>query len=114
MPRNNRAVFVRDSIFRLNTAPQVCQVVAKQDTPTRRISVALTEDEVDWIDCSCCQVRRHEWHGVTRSAFVRALVQAIKERPLALTRVSSEEELVDAVRRAIEGSHEPAQRGPAS
>lgn len=102
MSRSNRTMFLRDSVFRFGARPQVCRVEVKAGSPCRRISVALTEDEVNWLDCACCEIRRTGgWRGVTRSALLRALIRVVREKGVALSGIAGEDELVDVLRREL-------------
>jgi hypothetical protein len=74
------------------------------DTPPRRdadphqTSVWLSAEEVGWIDRQLLRMRQSGWRGVTRSAFIRALIRASMHRTPPLVGVSSEEELEQRLR----------------
>ena len=114
MPRSARPSFVRDSVFRLGAKPQVCEKIPEPFTPTRRHGVSLTDDEIDWLDCRCCEVRRNGWRAVSRSALIRAILETVRARPLALAGACGEAELVDKVKRALGPEHSaiPSEDGP--
>jgi hypothetical protein len=97
MARSKRTIS-RDSVFRgtgaSNAAPQApAQGIPAQETPTRQTAVWLAEEEVDWLDSQCQDIRRGGWRNVTRSAFIRALIRAAMERSPEVSGVSGEQEL---------------------
>jgi hypothetical protein len=97
MARSKRTIS-RDSVFRGtgagNAAPQApAQGVPAQEAPTRQTAVWLAEEEVDWLDSQCQEIRRGGWRNVTRSAFIRALIRAAMERSPEVSGVSGEQEL---------------------
>jgi hypothetical protein len=109
MPRSKRTI-ARDSVFRPSGEPPVPQGVSEPAAPTRQTGVWLTDEEIEWLDTWCREVRRGGWRGITRSAFIRALIQAMRSRSPDLAGVSGEAELVEALKQAIE----PAPSAPSS
>ena len=96
MARAKRTI-TRDSVFRGTggdaASRPVEQGIAPQDTPTRQTAVWLAEEEVEWLDGRCQDIRRGGWRNVTRSAFIRALIRAAMERSPDVRGVSGEQEL---------------------
>ena len=96
MARTKRTI-ARDSVFRgtgADTAPRpVEQGIAPQDASTRQTAVWLAEEEVEWLDGRCQDIRRGGWRNVTRSAFIRSLIRAAMERSPDVGGVSGEQEL---------------------
>jgi hypothetical protein len=74
------------------------------DNPTRpeadshQTSVWLTPEEVGWIDAQVLRMKQSGWRGVTRSAFIRALIRGAMHATPSLIGVSSEEELENRLR----------------
>ena len=101
MPRSKRTI-ARDSVFRPSGEPPVTQGLSESEMPTRQTGVWLTDAEVEWLDSRCQEIKRGGWRGITRSAFIRALIQSIQEKPLDLTGVSGEAELAECLRQALE------------
>ena len=101
MSRAKRTI-ARDSVFR-STATQTAEAPrqAEEPLPTRQTNVWFTDEELDWLDNHCQQIRRSGWRGIKRSALVRALVQAIKDKPIDLAGVSDEAELVETLKRVL-------------
>ncbi len=97
MPQSKRTI-TRDSVFR-GTAPDdpssvsTKQGISAQEPPTRQTAVWLADEEVDWLDARCQDIRRGGWRNVTRSAFIRALIRAGMERSPEVSGVSGEQEL---------------------
>jgi hypothetical protein len=88
----------RDSVFRgtgagASAADQLAQGIAAHEAPTRQTAVWLGEEEVEWLDGKCQDIRRGGWRNVTRSAFIRALIRAAMERSPDVGGVSGEQEL---------------------
>jgi hypothetical protein len=96
MARSKRTI-ARDSVFRGTgsslSVEQPLQGVAPQEPLTRQTAVWLAEDEVEWLDSRCQDIRRGGWRNVTRSAFIRALIRAAMERAPEVRGVSGEQEL---------------------
>ena len=101
MPRAKRTI-ARDSVFRSTASPTVeAPRPAEEPLPTRQTNVWFTDEELDWLDNHCQQIRRSGWRGIKRSALVRAVVQAIKDKPIDLAGVSDEAELVETLKRVL-------------
>ena len=96
MARSKRTI-TRDSVFRgtgsSSSVEQPMQGVAPQEPLTRQTAVWLAEEEVEWLDSRCQDIRRGGWRNVTRSAFIRALIRAAMERAPEVSGVSGEQEL---------------------
>jgi hypothetical protein len=66
------------------------------DTPGRgeadahQTSVWLTPEEVGWIDAQILRMKQSGWRGVTRSAFIRALIRGAMHATPSLAGVRSE------------------------
>src|SRR5215211_4104516 len=105
MPRTKRTIS-RDSVFGSRGETPVHQgVVDADEDKTRQTGVWMTDQELDWLDSRCRDIRRGGWRGVTRSAFIRALVQAVQDKPFEpeLAGVTGEAELVQAIKRGLDG-----------
>jgi hypothetical protein len=103
MPRTKRTI-ARDSVFGSRQAAGPTQGISRpEDEKARQTGVWFTEDELDWLDSRCRDIRRGGWRSVTRSAMIRALIQAVQDQPLEieLTGVTGEAELAQAIRRAL-------------
>ena len=103
MPRTKRTI-VRDSVFGQPNTPPVAQGTTSSDEDkTRQTGVWLTDQDLEWLDSRCREVRRGGWRGITRSAFIRALVQAVQDEPFEdeLVGVTGQAELVQAIQRAL-------------
>jgi hypothetical protein len=86
----------RDSVFR--STGQTTQASPQQGVSapvqTRQTAIWLSDEELDWLDNHCQQIRRSGWRGITRSALLRALIQAAMARQMIdLSGVSGEVEL---------------------
>src|SRR3954462_5140945 len=93
MPKSKRSI-TRDSVFRTTeqgSAPT--QGVAVPETRTRQTAVWLADEETDWIDTRLQEIKKAGWRGVTRSAFIRALVRAAKQHNVDVGGVTGEAEL---------------------
>jgi hypothetical protein len=62
----------------------------------------LTDADVEVLDWWVFQLRRSGWRGVSRSACVRALLQAIRDRQINLQGITSEADFAAAIRRALD------------
>jgi hypothetical protein len=103
-PTNKRATISRDSVFRRPESvqtPAVRQGITEAAPLARQTGVWLVDDETDWIDDCCRGIRKGGWRGITRSAFIRSLIQAAKTKQFDLTGVSGEIELTEALKKAI-------------
>ena len=86
----------RDSVFRSTASDtqQPVQGVKPPGKPNRQTAVWLSDDETDWLDERCGEIRRGGWRSITRSALIRALIRAAMEQPPELSGVSGETELL--------------------
>jgi hypothetical protein len=126
MPRREPTI-KRDSVFRFGDQTQPEQPAQAEDTPqqplpatateepqtttaeaqhaekpaNQQTSVWFSDEEIDWLDTHCHTIRRSGWRGIRRSAFVRALIQALKEKRLDVAGVTNEQELVEAIKRSL-------------
>ena len=103
MPRTKRTI-ARDSVFGSRPAAGPSQGISRpEDEKARQTGVWFTEDELDWLDSRCRDIRRGGWRSITRSAMIRALIQAVQDQSLEteLTGVTGEAELTQAIRRAL-------------
>lgn len=96
MPRPKRTI-ARDSVFRA-TANAAAPAPATRrappaEQPRFQTAVWLGEDEVEWLDSRCLEIRHSGWRSITRSALIRALIQASMENPVNFKGVADEEEL---------------------
>ncbi len=86
----------------LETQPAVAEKpVQAAASANHQTSVWFSDDEIEWIDQHCQTIRRSGWRGLRRSAFVRALIQALKEQPLQVAGATDEQQLVEAIKRAL-------------
>ena len=93
MPRSKPSI-TRDSVFRSTgdaSAPK--QGIQKPEVRTRQTAVWLADEETDWIDARLQEIKKAGWRGVTRSAFIRALIQATMTRGVDVGGVTGEAEL---------------------
>ena len=93
MARPRRSI-TRDSVFR--TTGQVAtpaQGIGKLEAKTRQTAVWLTDEETDWIDARLQEIKKTGWRGVTRSAFIRALIRANIQHAVDVGGVTGEAEL---------------------
>ncbi len=92
-----KRTIARDSVFRGTGGDAPGQTPAQgippQEAPTRQTAVWLAEEEVEWLDSRCQDIRRGGWRNVTRSAFIRSLIRAAMERSPDVRGVSGEQEL---------------------
>ena len=93
MARPRRSI-TRDSVFRTTgqgTTPT--QGIGTPEAKTRQTAVWLTDEETDWIDVRLQEIKKTGWRGVTRSAFIRALIRATMQRTTDVGGVTGEAEL---------------------
>ena len=69
------------------------QGLVKEETKTRQTAVWLTDEETDWIDARLQEIKKTGWRGVTRSAFIRALIRATMPRTVDVGGITGEAEL---------------------
>ncbi len=96
MARSTRTI-TRDSVFRGTGAVPVEsqeQGLAVSATLTRQTAVWLADDEVEWLDNRCREIKRAGWRTVTRSALIRALIRAAQEDSPELAGAAGEQDLV--------------------
>ena len=111
MPRSKRTI-ARDSVFgSSNTDNAVSQGVSEPTATTRQTAMWLSDEEVDWLDSCCQQIRRGGWRGITRSALVRSLIQVAQTKPLDLSGVSGEGDLVETLKRELDGEDNGVESG---
>ncbi len=93
MPRPKRSI-TRDSVFRTTgSAPAPKQGLGRSEAETRQTAVWLTDEETGWIDEKLQEVKKTGWRGITRSAFIRALIRAAMQRAIDVGGVTGEAEL---------------------
>jgi hypothetical protein len=93
MPKPKRSI-TRDSVFRTTgdiSLPK--QGIEKSDVRTRQTAVWLADEETEWIDARLQEIKKAGWRGVTRSAFIRALIRSTMGRPVDVSGVTGEAEL---------------------
>jgi hypothetical protein len=89
-----RRSITRDSVFRTTgQAPTPAQGLGKQEAKTRQTAVWLADEETDWIDTQLQEIKKSGWRGVTRSAFIRALIRATMQRKIDVSGITGEAEL---------------------
>jgi hypothetical protein len=71
---------------------------ASREADTHQTSVWLAPEEVGWIDAQLLRMKQSGWRGVTRSAFIRALIRGAMHATPSLVGVNSEEELEQRLR----------------
>ena len=93
MPKPKRSI-TRDSVFRTtHEAPTPKQGIRKPEVKTRQTAVWLTDEETEWIDTRLQEIKKAGWRGVTRSAFIRALIRAAIQQQVDVSGVTGEAEL---------------------
>ena len=92
-----RTTIVRDSVFRRPEAGAATrpQGLISPQGETRQTAVWLADEETEWLDDRCREIRRDGWRAITRSALIRALIRAAMARPPELAGVSGEAELTE-------------------
>jgi hypothetical protein len=85
----------RDSVFRSTTqGTKPTQGLSTQEDKKRQTAVWLTDEEMQWLDARCTEIKNNGWRGVTRSSFIRALVRVAMEQRTDVKGVSGEVELI--------------------
>jgi hypothetical protein len=92
--KSSRSTIGRDSVFRVTKdSPPPSPQPETQESETRQTAVWLSDDEITWLDNQCQVIKKGGWRGVTRSALIRALVQASMQKDSHLEGATSETEL---------------------
>ncbi len=94
MARSKKSSITRDSVFRRTETDVTVQAV-EEEVLTRQTAVWLSDDEINWLDNQCQQIKQSGWRGITRSALIRALVQAAMQSEPTLSGVNTEEEITE-------------------
>jgi hypothetical protein len=93
MPKPKRSI-TRDSVFRtIGKVSTPKQGISKPEAKTYQTAVWLTDEETGWIDIRLQEIKKAGWRGVTRSAFIRALIRAAMQRKVDVGGVTGEAEL---------------------
>jgi hypothetical protein len=93
MPKSKRSI-TRDSVFKTTDKTHIPhQGISKPEAKTFQTAVWLTDEETDWIDSKLQEIKKSGWRGVTRSAFIRALIRATMQRKVDVEGVTGEAEL---------------------
>jgi hypothetical protein len=93
MPRPRRSI-TRDSVFRTTgQASAPAQGLDQPEEKPRQTAVWLANEETDWIDTRLQEIKKTGWRGVTRSAFIRALIRATMQRQIDVSGATGEAEL---------------------
>ena len=93
MPKPKRSI-TRDSVFRTTReSPTPKQGISKVDVKTRQTAIWLLDEETEWIDTKLQEIKKAGWRGVTRSAFIRALIRAAIHQKVDVSGVTGEAEL---------------------
>ena len=80
----------RDSIFGRTAAVTTPVQGIRDEKKATQTAVWLADEETNWIDDRCTEIKRGGWKGVTRSAFIRALIQAAMDKQLDVAGVTGE------------------------
>ena len=98
---NRKRSITRDSVFKTTGSGVVTpqQGIPKQETQMHQTAVWLADEETQWIDEQCQQIKKSGWRSVTRSAFIRALIRASMEKRADLLGVTGEAELTERLSR---------------
>lgn len=94
MPRAKHTIS-RDSVFR-GTGPltePLTQGTLPPEVPNHQTAVWLGNNEIEWLDSRCQEIRRAGWRSITRSALIRAIIRAAMEQQIDLSGTSGETEL---------------------
>ena len=92
---NPKRSIMRDSVFRTtgNEVVTPKQGIQKQEQQMRQTAVWLGDDEAQWLDQQCQQIKKGGWRGITRSAYIRALIGAAMQSTTDIEGVTGEAEL---------------------
>jgi hypothetical protein len=78
--------------------PPPKQDISPPEATPHQTAVWLTDEETGWIDARLLEIKHAGWRGVTRSAFIRALIRMTMQRSLDVRGVTSEGELAQRLR----------------
>jgi len=98
MPAPKKTI-TRDSVFRRAPAAAerpvqgITQGIPENDAPNRQTAIWLSDDEIEWLDDHIQQIKRGGWRSATRSALVRALIQARMQDDIDLAGATGQAEL---------------------
>ena len=86
----------RDSVLRgtREQATPPSQGLTADETPNRQTAVWLADEEIEWLDDRCQDIKRGGWRSITRSALIRSLIRAAMEKSPDLSGVSGEADVV--------------------
>lgn len=97
MSKSKRSI-TRDSVFRSTTPGNVPAQGIEKEPQTHQTAVWLGDEETQWIDTQLQEIKHSGWRGVTRSAFIRALIRASMRPGLDVAGVTGEAELEERLR----------------
>ena len=84
----------RDSVFRsTQQGTKPAQGISTQEDKKRQTAVWLTDEETQWLDAQCSEIKKSGWRSVTRSSFIRSLVRVAMEQKIDVKGVTGEVEL---------------------
>lgn len=85
----------RDSVFRSTAqGTKPIQGITTLEDKKRQTAVWLTDEEMQWLDARCTEIKNSGWRSVTRSSFIRALVRVAMEQKTDVKAVTGELELI--------------------
>lgn len=76
----------------------------EEKSPTRQSAIFLEERHIDWLEDRCRDARRRGGRAIRKAAIIRALLDVAMESPIDLGGLRHEEDLVERVRRGLQGS----------
>ncbi len=97
MAKSKRGI-TRDNIFGFNLSGNKAvahkQGIQSKELPMHQTAVWLGDDDEQWLDEKCSEIKKGGWRSITRSAFIRALIQAAKQQGADLDGVTGEADLI--------------------
>lgn len=95
MAKTPKRTIQRDSVFRRTAIEADPALPAAKETPaTRQTAVWLSDEEVNWLDDQCQEIKRGGWRGITRSALIRLLIRSSMEHGVELGGVEDEQAIL--------------------
>jgi hypothetical protein len=94
-----KSTITRDSVFKNTSQAKKPDQGVSEKEKAHQTALWLKHEEMDWVDEQCKTISRGGWRGVTRSAYIRALIQAAMSHPADLSGVSGEAELAQRLAR---------------